>query len=288
LFGGARIVHYHGSGSAPLALLARLFGKKVVVTVHGLDWQRSKWNAAGEWVLSFGEWAAVKWPHRTIVVGSALKTVLEERYGGEVTFIKNGVEPRTRSAPDKIRQWGIGERDYLLYLARLVPEKQCHTLIEAYLDMPNPDGMKLIIAGPTWYSEDYVARCKAIAAGNPNIVFTGVVDDDALKELYSNCYAYVLPSEVEGMSLSLLDALAFGACIVTSDIPANADAVGDAGILFEVGNAVDLADKLGSVVTNREQAARLRCAAERRAASDFNWDEIAGEWERLYRELVPG
>ena len=286
LFGGSEIVHYHGSGSAPLALLARLFRKKTVVTIHGLDWQRRKWNIIGEWFLRLGELAAVKWPHRTVVVGPALKTILEERYGTEVQYIPNGVERRALREPNQISTYGIAKRNYILFLARLVPEKQCHVLIDAYLKLANRSGLKLVIAGPAWYSVDYVSSLHALADGDPDVIFTGEVDDNTLEELYSNCYTYVLPSEVEGMSLSLLDALAFGACIITSDIPANADAIAEAGLQFETGNAEDLSKTLASIIDDPELAERLRDAARLRASGDFDWDNIAKSWESLYRELV--
>jgi len=288
LFSSSTIIHYHSSGSAPLALLARLFRKKVVVTVHGSDWQRRKWNFVGEWFLRLGELAAVKWPHRTVVVGPALKSILEERYGTEVTYIPNGVERREQREPNLISTYGLAKRNYILYLARLVPETQCHVLIDAYLKLANRSGLKLVIAGPSWYSEQYVASLHDLAGGDPDVIFTGEVDDDTLEELYSNCYAYVLPSEVEGMSLSLLDALAFGACIVTSDIPANGDAIAEAGLQFETGNAEDLSDKLTTIIDDPVSAERLRKSALVRASEDFDWDNIARSWAALYDEVLNG
>lgn len=289
LAGPSNIVHYHGIGSAPLALLARLSGKKVVVTVHGLDWQRRKWNIVAEWFLRIGELASVKIPHETVVVGQELKRSLDQRYAADVTYIPNGVEERHPRAANRITKFGVGHRNYILFLARLVPEKQCHLLIKAFLGLPNRHGMTLIIAGAVWHSESYVASLKEIAGGDPSVVFLGEVDEEVLEELYSNCYAYVLPSEVEGMSLSLLDAMAFGTCIIASDIPANAEVVSDCGFLFSTGSVADLRAKLETVMTQPERAASCRTAALRRMSTEFNWDRIAGEWDALYLKLLrPG
>jgi len=286
IFGPSDIIHCHGSGSAPLALLARLFGKKVVVTVHGLDWQRRKWSVFGRWFLTMGERAAIKLPHQTIVVSQELKRTLDSQYGGKVIYIPNGVEERPQRAPERILQLGVGARKYILYLARLVPEKQCHVLIDAFKRLVDKQGFKLLIAGPAWHSEHYVASLRTLAGDDPAIMFLGEVDEALLEELYSNCYAYVLPSEVEGMSLSLLDAMAFGSCIVASDIAANADLVGDSGVLFETGNASDLSAKLHDVIADADRAQQYREKALHRMTNEFNWDRISRQWEAVYAGLT--
>ena len=286
MFGDSDIVHYHGSGSAPLALLARIAGKRVVVTIHGLDWQRRKWGPVGRWFLQFGERAALRLPHRTVVVGPDLKAALDSQYGVNVDYIPNGVEDRLPRAPMKIRQLGLGHRDYILYLARIVPEKQAHTLIKAWRAIVDRKNMKLVIAGPTWHSKDYVASLREMATGDDSIIFTGEVEENVLEELYSNCYIYVLPSEVEGMSLSLLDGMAYGACIVTSDIPANAYVVGDAGITFRVGDTDDLRAVLEQIIKSPESADALRRAAKQRMTQEFHWDAVVRRWERLYRDIL--
>jgi glycosyltransferase involved in cell wall biosynthesis len=286
ILGPSDIIHLHSSGSAPLALLARLFGKKVVVTIHGLDWQRRKWSTFGQWFLRLGERAAIRLPHRTIAVGLELKRALDAQYGGSVAYIPNGVEDRPQRTADRISQFGVSARSYILYLARLVPEKQCHVLIEGFKRLDNRQGLKLLIAGPTWHSAEYVTSLRVLAGDDPNIMFLGEVDETLLEELYSNCYAYVLPSEVEGMSLSLLDAMAFSSCIIASDIIANADVIGDSGILFKTGNPSDLSAKLHEIIENPARAEEYRGAARRRMTSEFNWDRIAQQWQAVYLSLV--
>ena len=286
MFGPNQIVHYHASGSAPLALLPRLTGKKVVVTVHGLDWQRRKWNLFGRWFLKLGEWAAMRLPHRTVVVGPDLKTALDGLYGSDVLLIANGVEDRVQRPAQEILQHGLTSRGFVLFLARLVPEKQCHTLVEAWMGLADKHGMKLAVAGPSWHSADYAASLKEMAKDDPSVVFLGEVSEEMLEELYSNCIAYVLPSEVEGMSLSLLDAMAFGACVIASDIPPNAYVVADAGLTFPVRDMLGLRACLKRVLDNPEETERFRKAAKARISSEFHWDRIALKWETLYQNLM--
>lgn len=286
MFGRNQIVHYHASGSAPLAFLPRLMGKKVVVTVHGLDWQRRKWNLFGRLFLQVGEWAAMRLPHRTVVVGPDLKAALDGLYGSDVLLIPNGVEDRTQRPAREILERGLTHRGFILFLARLVPEKQCHTLIEAWMSLADKHGQKLAIAGPSWHSADYAASLKEMAKNDPSVVFLGEVSEQMLEELYSNCTAYVLPSEVEGMSLSLLDAMAFGACVVASDIPPNAYVVADAGYTFPVRDTAALGRCLRRILDNPEEAEQRRAAARARINSEFRWDSIALKWESLYRELL--
>lgn len=284
--GRSSVIHIHASGSAPLAILPRLFGRKVVVTVHGADWQRRKWGRAGRWFLRFGEWAAVRFPNHTVAVSEELSRHLEAEYGRPVTYIPNGVEDRRHRPPSRIRELGLEGDDYVLYLARLVPEKQPHALIEAFKALEDRHGTRLVIAGPAWHSEAYSSHLRDLAGGDPGIIFTGEVDEDVLEELYSNCRLFVLPSEVEGMSLSLLDAMAFGACTVVSDIPANTAVIGDAGRSFRVGDPSHLASVLAEVLGDPALVQSLRVAARARITSEFSWDAVADRWVDFYEELL--
>ena len=286
VFGTSDIVHYHSSGSAPLAILPRLFGKKVVVTVHGMDWQRRKWNIFGKLALRFGEWAAIKFPNRTVVVGPDLKTWLDKKYGVDVLYIPNGVEERRQRPPKRIYEVGLEARKYILFLARLVPEKQVHTLIEAWMGLADKNGMTLAIAGPSWHSQDYADGLKRQTEGDPTVKFLGEVDEELLEELYGNCYVYVLPSEVEGMSLSLLDAMAFGACVICSNIAPNLAVVGEAGLSFRVRDGADLRARLAEIMSDPLRANQLRYAAQARISAEFTWDAVTDRWDRLYCEVA--
>ena len=272
------IVHYHAIGPATMALLARMAGKNTVVTVHGLDWQREKWAKPAKLYLKFGEYASIWFPYRTITVSKFLKSYLEEKYERPVTYIPSAVTDPIFLPPDKIKAYGIGQRDYILFVARLVPEKGCHFLIDAYERLNPP--FKLIIAGGSSHSEEYVESLKSHASDK--IIFTGYVYGDELHELYSNAYCYVHPSTIEGLPVTLLEALAYGNCIVASDIPANTEVVSDAGVTFPSQDVEGLGASLDTVIKDPAMAELLRTKALARGVDEYNYDSIAAKTLELY------
>ncbi|MEM9747205.1 MAG: glycosyltransferase family 4 protein [Actinomycetota bacterium] len=285
MFRGSDVVHYHSIGSAPLALLPRLTGKKVVVTVHALDWQRAKWNGLATKLLQFGEWAAVRFPHETIAVGQEIKEYLEERYDSEVTYIPNGAEKRVHVDPSPlIEDHGLRPGAYALFVGRLVPEKGVHLLVEAIRQLPDLDA-QVALVGPDWYELEYTAKLKEMIGDDERIKLVGTAGDELLAQLYSGCAVFVLPSDVEGMSLSMLDALAYGNAIVTSSIPPNRNLVGDAAVVFEAGNVDALRDALEEVFTQKGRMCELRKLAVERS-KDYDWDGISAQWADVYDRLV--
>ena len=276
------IVHYHAIGPATMAMLARMAGKNTVVTVHGLDWQREKWAKPARMYLKFGEYASIWFPYRTITVSKFLKSHLEQKYERPVTYIPSAVTDPVFLPPDKIKAYGIGRRDYILFVARLVPEKGCHFLIDAY-ERLNPD-MKLVIAGGSSHSEEYVATLESHASDK--IIFIGYVYGEALQELYTNAYCYVHPSTMEGLPVTLLEALAYGNCIVASDIPANTEAVQEDGIIFESQNVAALSEALARVIAQPALAEELGKRARARGVAEYNYDRVTKKTLELYEETL--
>lgn len=278
------VVHIHAEGPAAFCWLPRLMGKRVVVTVHGLDWQRAKWKGGlGARYIHLGEKMAVRFAHEIIVLNRAAQQYFKDSYGRETRLIPNGVSRAEYAAPDRIREvFGLEKDAYLLFLGRMVPEKGIHYLIEAFRGVQTD--RKLVVAGGASDSEAYIDRLKEQAGGDSRIVFTGFVQKELLRELYSNAYVYVLPSDLEGMPLSLLEALSYGCCCVTSDIPECVDVTGEHGVAFQKGSAVDLrvklqelCDDVGQVYRRREGAADYVCRRHR-------WDEVVDRTLELYQK----
>lgn len=278
------VVHIHAEGPAAFCWLPRLMGKRVVVTVHGLDWQRAKWKGGlGARYIHLGEKMAVRFAHEIIVLNRAAQQYFKDSYGKETRLIPNGVSRAEYAAPDRIREvFGLEKDAYLLFLGRMVPEKGIHYLIEAFRGVQTD--RKLVVAGGASDSEAYIDRLKEQAGGDSRIVFTGFVQKELLRELYSNAYVYVLPSDLEGMPLSLLEALSYGCCCVTSDIPECVDVTGEHGVAFQKGSAVDLrvklqelCDDIGQVYRRREGAADYVCRRHR-------WDEVVDRTLELYQK----
>ena len=220
LFGHYNIIHYHAEGSCAMLWLPHLFKIKTVVTIHGLDWQRSKWGGIATKYIKFGEKIAARYADEIIVLSQNIQKYFKEIYGRETMFIPNGVnKPTIREAKIIKEKYNLKKDNYILFLARIVPEKGLHYLIEAYNNI-NTD-KKLVIAGGASHTNDYLKEIKNIIKENENIIMTGFVQGIELEELYSNCYLYCLPSDVEGMPLSLLEAMSYGCTCLVSDIDEN-------------------------------------------------------------------
>ncbi len=285
LFSGCDIFHYHALGPATLSFIPRIFGKKVVCTVHGLDWQRGKWGGFASRYLKFGEFATAKFPNITINVSDNLVKYYYEKYGVDTVFIPNGVEKHDRVEPERIGpSYGLEKDGYILFLARLVPEKGAHYLIAAYKKL-NTD-KKLVIAGGASHSTHYEKSLHLLADNNPNIIFTGFVSGTLLEELYSNAYLYVLPSDIEGLPISLLEAMSFGNCCLTSDIPENQAVVKGMGMTFRKGDVEDLYRGLERLLNNHATVYKMKENIQKYVCDNYNWEDITISTHEVYKGLI--
>jgi glycosyltransferase involved in cell wall biosynthesis len=276
------VVHYHALGPALFSFLPRLAGKKTAVTVQGLDWQRKKWGRLASAVLQVGEHASVTFPNRTMVVSQTLRRHYREVHGTETFYVPNGGVLRRGRAADNILTWGLEPEKYILFLGRFSPEKGCHYLIDAF-EQIDAD-VKLVLAGASSYCDDYSLRLRTHASEKIKIL--DWVSGDALDELMTNAMLFVLPSDMEGLSLALLDAMGAGLCVLTSDIPENCEAIEGAGFTFRRGNARDLADQLRFLIANPEARQAAGKAAKERIHEKYQWQTIAAEIENSYFDLM--
>ena len=276
------VVHYHALGPALFSFIPRLAGKKTVVTVQGLDWQRRKWGRIASAVLRLGERAAVSLPTHTMVVSRTLQRHYTEAHGVETSYVPNGGMLRERRLPDKIFDWGLEPGKYILFLGRFSPEKGCHLLVEAYEKLETD--IKLVMAGASSYCDDYSRRLQTHAGDR--IKMLDWVSGEALDELLTNAMVFVLPSDLEGLSLALLDAMGAGLCVLSSDVAENREAVDDAGFTFRRGDVADLADRLRFLIANPAVREAAGQAAKRRIREHYQWPQIAAEIERVYFEMM--
>jgi glycosyltransferase involved in cell wall biosynthesis len=276
------VVHYHALGPALFSFIPRLAGKKTVVTVQGLDWQRKKWGRIASAVLRLGERAAVSLPTHTMVVSRTLQKHYRETCGAGTSYIPNGGLLRERRFPDKIFDWGLEPRKYILFLGRFSPEKGCHLLVEAYEKLDTD--IKLVMAGAASYCDDYSRQLRTHAC--ERIKMLDWVSGEALDELLTNAMVFVLPSDLEGLSLALLDAMGAGLCVLSSDVAENREAVRDAGFTFRRGDVADLADRLRFLIANPAVREAAGQAAKRRVREHYQWPAIAAEIERVYFEMM--
>jgi glycosyltransferase involved in cell wall biosynthesis len=253
--------------------LPKLFGKRCVATIHGLDHQRAKWGAFARWYIMCGERMAAKKADEIIVLSKPVQEYFRKTYGRETRLIPNGVSaPMPRPADEITKQWGLAPRSYILFLARMVPEKGLKRLIEAFKEVKTDK--RLVLAGGPSGSEAFYAEMKALAVDDPRVLFTGFVQGAPLEELFSNAYLFVLPSDLEGMPLALLEAMSYGNACLVSDIPECTDVAGDAALVFQRGVPGDLREKLQKACDHPESLEPLRAAAPERVHKRFDWDDV--------------
>ena len=282
LFRNYDLVQFHALGSAPFAVLPRLVGQKTVVSVRGLDGQRAKWGAGAKAYLTICEWASVRCPTSTGVVSRALREYFKHAYNAHTTYIPNGVTLKERRGPEPLAAFGLRGRDYLLYVGRLTPEKDCHLLIEAFSALETP--LKLVFVGGATYADAYVTQLKRHAG--ERILFLGFQTGEALEALFSNPYLYVLPSRIEGLSISLLEAMGWGNCVLTSDIPENRELVDGCGFTFHTGDVADLRRMLAHLIASPEEVARAGRVSRALIEREYDWDRIALSTEAMFRRVL--
>jgi glycosyltransferase involved in cell wall biosynthesis len=276
------VIHFHALGPALFSFVPRLLGTKTVVTVQGLDWQRGKWGRFASTVLRWGEKASARLPNATMTVSQVLQRRYREIHGVEAFYVPNGGVLRQRNTPEKVLEWGLEPGNYVLFLGRFSPEKGCHLLVEAFEQIQT--GAKLVMAGASSYCDDYSRELRAHASDR--IRMLNWVSGAILDELLTNAMIFVLPSEMEGLSLALLDAMGAGLCVLTSDVPENREVVEGAGFTFQRGNAADLADRLRFLIQNpavREAAGKT---ARKRIEEEYQWQRIAEEIEAAYLKVI--
>lgn len=281
LFGRYDVIHYHAEGPAAMCFIPKLFKIRTVVTIHGLDWQRSKWGGFAAKYLKFGEKVAAKHADEIIVLSHAVQDYFKSEYGRETVYIPNGIEPPEPVGSAVIdEKYGIEKNKYILYLGRIVPEKGIHYLMDAYAEIKCD--MPLVIAGGSSHSQEYFNSLKAKANGK-NIIFTDFVEGEALQSLYSNAYIYVLPSDLEGMPISLLEAMSYSNCCLTSDIPECTEVCGENAVYFKKGDIQSLKEKLEELISNPQAVQKYKSEASQYILSRYNWNNVTQKTLALYK-----
>lgn len=275
------VIHYHAEGPCVPLPLARRAGVRTVATIHGLDWQRAKWGRLASAYIRLGEKNAARAADEVIVLSRPAQEYFRETYGRRTRLVLNGIEPKEQ-LPARIitERWGLTTGAYVLFLGRIVPEKRPELLLEAWRGLDT--NKRLVIAGGSSDTSEYLEQVKTLASQDPRVLMTGFVEGESLAELYSNAYAYVLPSDVEGMPMSLLEAMAYGRCCITSDVPECADVIAGTGVTFLKGDATALRGALAALLADPARAAELGESARRRVEASFDWDAVVRQTLEIY------
>lgn len=282
-FGRYDVVHFHAEGPCAMLWLPKLFGKRCIATIHGLDHQRAKWGRFASFYIKSGEKCAVRFADEIIVLSENVRNYFKTVYSRDTVFIPNGVTAAEKVEADKIKSgYNLFKDSYVLFLGRLVPEKGLDYLIEAFKQIKTDK--KLVIAGGSSDTADFEEKIRKNATSDDRIIFTGFVQGRLLEELYSNAYLYVLPSDVEGMPLSLLEAMSYGNCSLTSDIPECVQVTGECGYTFKKSDVADLRDKLQILCDNPLMVEKIRTQSSDYVCKKHNWDEVVLRTVQLYSE----
>lgn len=278
------VIHCHSVAAGAFAPLLRMRGYKCLLQMHGIEWQRNRWNSFGKNMLKFLERISLAGNHAYTAVSNIQCDFFREARDVDMRYIPTGAEIKPHHDSQEILKMGLQPQKYVLFASRLVQEKGAQYLIPAFRQLDT--NFKLVVAGDAKGEEAYKEQLKNLAGDDPRIIFPGFVEGRALQELFSNAAIYVQPSEIEGLSIALLEAMSYGNCCLVSDIPENREAIGDAGFTFVNKNVDDLKDKLKMLLDSAEMRGSVSEKARERVRNEYNWDKIAVEFEDMYLQLV--
>ncbi len=288
------VIHYQSIGPSILSILPRLFKPKarVVATFHSRDYTHKKWGWFARICLHIAEYIACTVPERTIVSSETLIEYTKESYHRDVTFIPSGAEVAYEKNTAVLTELGLRPKRYILAVHRLVPHKGTHYLIKAFKELEDtnrlPNNFKLVIVGTHADTEEYEKFLKHLADGRSNIIMAGERTGVAMESLYSHAYLYVQPSEQEGLSLALLEAMGHGLLPLVSDIEPHKEAVANTGVYFPVKDIEGLKRELAYLVNRSDEVSALGRVAQERVREHYSWDAVAKKTVDVYRDVMGG
>jgi glycosyltransferase involved in cell wall biosynthesis len=275
------------AGNAPLCLIPRLFSRtRVVLNVDGLDWRRKKWGSAARGYLRWSEQMAQRFAHVVVTDSRRVQDYYRRQYGAETVFIPYGADVTPRPPGEVLHHFGLTPQQYVLFVGRLVPENCAHQFVDAWRQLPflksESRPMKCVIVGDAPYAAGYINSLKARAQGDPSIVFTGYQFGDPYAELASNSLIFVETSEVGGTHPALVEAMAFGNCVVVNDTAENLETIGEAGFGYSgTRGAPALAEMLARLLQSPDQITEYRHRARQHARATYSWDRVTDQYEQL-------
>jgi glycosyltransferase involved in cell wall biosynthesis len=279
------VVHYFTTGATLFAPIPRFLGKRVVCSVDGTDWQRSKWGRFARWYLRVSEQLAVWFCHGLVADSQEVARYYQDAYGASSFLIPYGMRESTSQGDGWLRRFGLGSREYILFVGRLVPENNVHLLIRAF--EKTSTHKKLVIVGDDPWEKEYVRSLKSTK--DARVVFTGGVYGDGYEQLQRNAYLFVLPDEVGGTHPALVEAMGFGNCVLVNDTPSNLEVIADAGFSYRGKQQDrDLRRQLEFLLSNPDEVSKYRVRAQERACITYRWDQVVAAHSLLYKQVHGG
>ncbi|MCD6289507.1 MAG: DUF1972 domain-containing protein [Anaerolineae bacterium] len=284
---GYDICLYFIAGNALVTWIPRLAGEKTIINVDGLDWKRDKWPTVAKQYIRFAERMSGRLANAVVTDSRVVQAYYRDVYGIETTYIAYGADvPRVAPGPT-LQRFGLEPRRYVLFVGRLVPENCAHHLVEAFRELDTD--MKCVIVGDAPYASEYQTLLKNAAGDDPRIVFTGYQFGAAYHELGSNAYLFVETSGVGGTHPALIEAMAFGNCVVVHDTPENLETIDRAGFSYPgKGGATGLRPILERLIGDPKLVESYRRRAEEHVRRTYSWDAVTDQYEALFRHVLEG
>ena len=275
---------YFIAGNSPVTWIPRMVGTKTILNVDGLDWKRAKWPNFAKNYIRFAEYLATKLPTAFLTDSEIVQQYYRNRFNNSPVYIPYGSEIETLPPGETLATFNLEARKYVLFVGRLVPENCAHHLVEAFRGLDTD--MKCVIVGDAPYADEYIRSLKELAGDDPRIVLTGYVFGSGYHELGSNAYIFVETSEVGGTHPALLEAMAFGNCVLVNNTPENFETIGDAGFAYDgLAGSISLREQLQSLLVNPGMVTEYRNRAQKRVQAHYSWDSVTDRYEQLFMEL---
>lgn len=280
------VVHFHSIGPSSLIWFLKLLRPNlpIVATFHSQCYKHRKWGFAARTYLKFGEFVACKIADKTMTVSKSLRNYVAKKYDRLVDYAPNGVPAAKNVSVKNIKYFNLKKDGYVLAVSRFIKHKGLHYLIEAYKNIKTDK--KLVIVGDGAHTNGYVKYLKDLADGNKNIVFTGAQSGRTLAELFSNAYLFVQPSEAEGLSIALLEAMSYGKTTLVSDIKENKEVIDYTGFTFKNKSVADLMGKLNALLRNPDVVRNMGKLEKKRVTAEYNWKKIVDKVQEVYNNAI--
>ena len=262
--------------------IPRIFGKKVLVNVDGIERKRKKWGPLGKAWYRMGEFFSVRFPNGIVTDARTIEDYYLEKYQKRSFMIPYGACTERTPSMDFLNRYALKDDDYILYVSRLEPENNADLVIRAFEGVET--GKKLVIVGDAPYAEDY--KRKLMGTKDPRVIFTGYVFGQGYLELHSHAFCYIQATEVGGTHPALLEGMGLGRCVVVNGTPENIEVLGEGGILYKRNDAQDLKEKLSWILRHPEERESIGQRARERISQFYAWDRVTDQYEKLFSRYL--
>jgi len=281
LFQSYDVILICNSANSVFSFVPRIAGMSVALNVDGLEWQRGKWNALGQWFYRVSECLATFLPNQVVTDSIFIERYYLKKFKKVSTFIPYGAPTQKEKTRDVLQKFNVEPQRYILYVSRLEPENNAHRVVKAFEQVRTD--LNLVVVGDAPYNSKYIQNLKSTK--DPRIIFTGYVFGQGYREFQSNAYFYTQATEVGGTHPALLEAMGFGNCVLANEVPEHTEVLRDAGLYFKTSDEDDLRAKMQYLVDHPNVVEAFRAKAVNRIEEAYTWDRITDSYESLFLKM---